>query len=185
MERTEVYSRCIPARLLISSGALPIFFHLHFLYLESTGCFFMAPFNFLLILFNNGMPYLHGANSSCSSTPQGRVGCLFCDSEHVSYPSELLRYKVATNSMGARRMLSRNLLHFFIASLFCTSCLTKLCSRECFFTFFLNCFCSRTSYFCFSIVCARRQKGFILKLSLSAELGKLRYGFFYIRIIKK
>lgn len=108
MERTEVYSKCIPARLLISSGALPIFFHLHFLYLESTGCFFVAPFNFLLILFNNDMPYLHVANSSCSSTPQGRVGRLFYDSEHVSFLSESSRYKVPTNALGARRMLSRN-----------------------------------------------------------------------------
>lgn len=68
----------------------------------------MAPFNFLLILLNNDMPYLHGANSSCSSAPQGRVDCLFYDSEHVSYLSELSRYKVATNSSGANRMLSRN-----------------------------------------------------------------------------
>lgn len=97
-------SKWIPARLLITSGALPAFFHLHFLYLESTGCFFIAPLNFLLILFSNDMPYLHGGNFSCSSTPQGRVGCLFYGSEHVAFSSEFSRCKITTNSLGARRM---------------------------------------------------------------------------------
>lgn len=38
--------------------------------------FFMALFNFLLNLFNNDVPHLPRANSSCSSSPSGK-NCLF------------------------------------------------------------------------------------------------------------
>lgn len=97
-------SKLIPARLRISSGALLVFFHLHFLYLESTGCFFIALFNFLLILFDNDVRYLQGVNFSCFSTPQGRVDCLFYVSERVGFLSEFSRYKVTTTSLGAMRL---------------------------------------------------------------------------------